>query len=89
MIGSIAAVDPATTKFRREGIGATPGMLGRLRLVDPAGDGHTRLQRPGEALSPRDRSAVASPAILAGFGEPLASRTRRQSTGDHVWNARA
>ena len=92
VIGSIATVDPATTKFRGEGIGATPRMLGRLRLVDPAGDGHTRVKRPhyrGGTPSSRDRSAVASPAILAGFGGPLASRTRRQSTGGHVSSARA
>lgn len=39
-------------------------------------------QKPGH------RSAVASPAILAGVGDPLALRTRRQST-DSTYGALA
>lgn len=77
VIGSIAAVAPATTKFRGEGIGATPGMLGRRRLVDS----HTRLQRPHYRVGTPFPPGIGPLSPLQPFWPALASRWPQEPEG--------
>ena len=90
VIGSIATVDPATTSFVGKALGrrlgCSPAVSGSWTPPETAHTRAVEAPRPGRHASPSRASVRCRLSSHSGrLWRTAGPRTRRQSTGDHVW----